>query len=89
MSWLTRLLVKMVGSEARVRASKGLETPMERKKRSLGWSTDSALARSKTGRFLTMLEICEVVKPWSRRRLRTVLGRSGESSKSLRAATMA
>lgn len=30
-----------------------------------------------------------MVNPWSRRRLRTVLGRSGESSKSLREATVA
>lgn len=29
------------------------------------------------------------MNPWSRRRFRTVLGRSGESSKSLRAATVA
>lgn len=86
---MARLLVKMVGSEARVRASKDLETPMERKNRSLGRRTDCALANKRTGRFLTRLEICAAENPWSRRRFRTVFGRSGESSRSLRAATMA
>lgn len=47
----------MVGSEAKVRASKDFETPIERKKLSFGRRTDSALANKRTGRFLTRDEI--------------------------------